>query len=101
MGRSPRCQAGQIPLGICPARRLAIIPIAARPNGSYPRDRTLGAALVRALVLVGLLGVAAVHVARRFRPHLARLAEPVVFVVVLEASGEAGGKVLFPGSKHG
>jgi putative nucleotidyltransferase with HDIG domain len=31
MGRSQRRQAGQIPLGICPARRLAIVPISARP----------------------------------------------------------------------
>jgi hypothetical protein len=27
---------------ICPARRLAIIPIATRRNGSYARDRTPG-----------------------------------------------------------
>jgi len=41
MGRSQRRQARQIPLGICLARRLAIIPIAARLNDSYLRDRTL------------------------------------------------------------
>jgi len=32
---------GRYPPGICPARRLAIIPIATRRNDSYLRDRTL------------------------------------------------------------